>query len=388
MLKRMLHTAQQIVTHEEPHTESVLENTVNAPAQVTVKADGWQGSTDGVNVYDGGSITCTWENAEDRSINVNIGNKYIGVNFGNVFENGGYMSFYCDTDIPIKAYIAYAPVSSSTGFTEIARAYIRKGYNAFVMPSYVFNEVQTGVRIQIRKENHVESPGTPYTFTMSNMFVKTGQEEHDYEPYTGGMPSPSPAYPQDVISTSGVLKATNNGYNADKLRVSQITIPELRAIPGTDIRDELVVYPDGSGKIVRRVWEDRITSYNFTLNNENDNSISYRKRINSPKGTDKCISTHFIYKSNTCSIIIGNGENIYIKFNPKSIMPTLEALKTFLDENEVYILYELEAPIEEPLTAEQVGILRTAQYHTELIWEGLDEHLKPEVEIVAKHIGR
>lgn len=162
-----------------------------------------QETTDGVNVYAGGDITATWENAEDGSIAVNTNGIYIS-KFGNIFENGGYMSFYCDVDIPIKAYIAYSSLGSPpTNHKEIVLEYIRKGYNTFVMPSYVFNEVQTGVRIQIRKANTKESPGVPYTFTLSNIMVKVGQEEHDYEPYTGGMPSPNPDYPQEIKSVGG-----------------------------------------------------------------------------------------------------------------------------------------------------------------------------------------
>ena len=230
--------------------------------------------------------------------------------------------------------------------------------------------------------------------------LNAGDTAIPWESYTGNAPSPSPEYPQDIISVSGILKSTNNGLNGrDKLRESQITIPELRAIPGTDVRAELVVYEDGTGKIVRRVGK-RV--YDGT---ETVNMTGYKKTyIIAQSDADYnaiVASTHFAYNSvafcdtSTFVSISSYSKSVVFSvpdFSDEEKNP--EILKSFLKEQydngtPVIVFYVLATPTEELLTADQVqGILRTHQYHTEIGWEGLDEHLEPEVEVKCRVLGR
>ena len=85
------------------------------------------------------------------------------------------------------------------------------------------------------------------TYTIWPMLEK-GATAHDWEPYTGGAPSPSPDYPQEIRS---VENCAMNVSNADGTETQTAMIPvTLRGIG--DVRDELYVYADGSGKLVRR----------------------------------------------------------------------------------------------------------------------------------------
>ena len=78
--------------------------------------------------------------------------------------------------------------------------------------------------------------------------LEKGATAHDWEPYTGGAPSPSPDYPQEIKS---VENCAMNVSNADGMETQTALIPvTLRGIG--DMRDELYVYADGSGKLVRR----------------------------------------------------------------------------------------------------------------------------------------
>lgn len=102
------------------------------------------------------------------------------------------------------------------------------------------NEVYVSYYIQCK--NNVEG-----TYTTWPMFEK-GATAHDWEPYTGGAPSPSPDYPQEIKS---VENCAMNVSNADGMETQTALIPvTLRGIG--DVRDELYVYADGSGKLVRR----------------------------------------------------------------------------------------------------------------------------------------
>ena len=70
-----------------------------------------------------------------------------------------------------------------------------------------------------------------------------------YEPYVGGQPSPSPDYPQPLVAAEGRLMS--GGWTGTTL--TAVTLPVLRAIPGTDIRDTLVYIGGGQWQVTRNV---------------------------------------------------------------------------------------------------------------------------------------
>ena len=92
--------------------------------------------------------------------------------------------------------------------------------------------------------------GEEFEFTVKFM-LENGGTAHDWEPYTGGAPSPSPDYPQEIKS---VENCAMNVSNADGMETQTALIPvTLRGLG--DMRDELYVYADGTGKLVRRYPE-------------------------------------------------------------------------------------------------------------------------------------
>lgn len=70
-----------------------------------------------------------------------------------------------------------------------------------------------------------------------------------YEPYVGGQPSPSPDYPQPLVASEGSLTASGRTGTTP----TTVTLPVLRAIPGSDIRDEMAYIGGGQWKVTRRV---------------------------------------------------------------------------------------------------------------------------------------
>lgn len=96
-----------------------------------------------------------------------------------------------------------------------------------------------------------------YPVTM-NCQIEKGDTATDYEPYTGGKPSPSPDYPQKI----SVIE--NPKIVIDNVEYS-ITMPEehpyLASINGTNntIADELVIDDSGVGYVIARVFRDYIT---------------------------------------------------------------------------------------------------------------------------------
>lgn len=70
-----------------------------------------------------------------------------------------------------------------------------------------------------------------------------------YEPYVGGQPSPSPDYPQPLVAAEGALTASGRTGTTP----TTVTLPVLRSMPGSDIRDTLAYVGGGQWKVNRRV---------------------------------------------------------------------------------------------------------------------------------------
>lgn len=76
-----------------------------------------------------------------------------------------------------------------------------------------------------------------------------------YEPYVGGQPSPSPDYPQPLVAAEGSLTASGRTGTTP----TTVSLPVLRAIPGTDIRDTLEYVGGGQWQLTRKVGVVQLT---------------------------------------------------------------------------------------------------------------------------------
>lgn len=85
--------------------------------------------------------------------------------------------------------------------------------------------------------------------------LETGSVATAYEPYVGGQPSPSPDYPQPLVAAEGSLTASGRTGTTP----ATVTLPVLRAIPGTDIRDTLEYVGGGQWQVTRRVGVVQLT---------------------------------------------------------------------------------------------------------------------------------
>lgn len=81
--------------------------------------------------------------------------------------------------------------------------------------------------------------------------LEVGSVATAYEPYVGGQPSPSPDYPQPLVAAESSLMSSGRTGTTP----TTVTLPVLRAIPGTDIRDTLAYIGGGQWRVTRRVGE-------------------------------------------------------------------------------------------------------------------------------------
>ena len=207
--------------------------------------------------------------------------------------------------------------------------------------------------------------------TVDNVTIKPmialGDSIATYEPFTGGAPSPSPDYPQEIKSVENCAMTVSN---ADGTETQTALIPvTLRGIG--DVRDELYVYADGSGTLIQRVKA-------LILDGSSDEPL-----IDSGEGSSTRLYLHlpdvaqytnpnevvqamcdqyrrFSYNDNWANqnyFIVGRADwpsNVYFR-RLDSI--GLNEFREILHINPITLLYVLAEPIVTALTAEQVKAL-------------------------------
>lgn len=200
--------------------------------------------------------------------------------------------------------------------------------------------------------------GEEFEFTVKFM-LENGGTAHDWEPYTGGAPSPSPDYPQEIRS---VENCAMNVSNADGTESQAAPIPvTLRGIG--DVRDELYVYADGSGKLVQRVAVLKMADALVATGTFHAVGANYRVWIDFNK-SDRPAGYVLSKKKDLCTFLPCDAEytrdypHFYFDggglflFSPASTKD--ELISNFGTQR---LIYMLETPIETALTAEQVKAL-------------------------------
>lgn len=210
------------------------------------------------------------------------------------------------------------------------------------------------------------------TYDISNILVQIekGSEATSYEPYTGGIPSPSPDYPQEIKS---VVNPTVKVTNEDGTKSQTVTLPyTLNAIPVKSGGN----YTDQYGQqwvcdevdLERGVKVQRVTTMVFSdssgfVTEPTDNGIRFRREVKNLKKTD-------IYTADTnafCSALaLGNTGGtwftpdvftinnmiLYVRF--KNIT-SLGELQQYLQQTPMSLTAILVTPIETPLTPVEIA---------------------------------
>jgi hypothetical protein len=117
------------------------------------------------------------------------------------------------------------------------------------------------------------------------IMLEKGSEAHAYEPYTGGIPSPNPDYPQEIKS---VVNPTVKLSNEDGTQFKTVTLPyTLNAIPvesggNVTINGQQYVsdYADVErGKLVRMVSPVAVLDSGYGPGNNNSHQVPINKYI-------------------------------------------------------------------------------------------------------------
>lgn len=197
--------------------------------------------------------------------------------------------------------------------------------------------------------------------------LEKGATAHDWEPYTGGAPSPSPDYPQEIKS---VENCAMNVSNADGTETQTALIPvTLRGLG--DMRDELYVYADGTGTLIQRVKALILDGSSDEPLKDSGEGSTTRLYLHLPDvaqytNPNEVVQAmcdqyrRFSYNdswANQNYFIVGRADwpsNVYFR---RFDSIGLNEFREILYINPITLLYVLADPIETALTAEQIKAL-------------------------------
>ena len=191
-----------------------------------------------------------------------------------------------------------------------------------------------------------------------------------YEPYTGGKPSPSLEYPQEIQTISDfVVEVKNSMEEVAAPQTLDVTIPEqgFYGIPVSEggnytdtdgqqwICDEFDFTNKKFIKRTGRIEFDGSSDENWILNSATaEKTRFYINVVDADSGsTQECLCNRAIYETTnvvgTCFTASGM---FYINVDPS--ISSLELWRQYLSTHELDVIYQLETPIEYDLTSEQV----------------------------------
>ena len=207
--------------------------------------------------------------------------------------------------------------------------------------------------------------------------VEYGSEATTYEPYTGGQPSPSPDYPQEIKS---VVNPTVKVSNEDGTESQTVTLPyTLNAIPVTsggnvtiDGQQYIADYVDVErGKLVRMCKKKAVpNNVDWILQAQSANyKIGYSSKVFDDMASTKESTKKAISNLGSSSSLWSNkfcfGKSNVFWINPYANNGELTSndINNFLTEHPMEVVYPLITPIEEELTPEEIAAFKALATH-------------------------
>lgn len=217
--------------------------------------------------------------------------------------------------------------------------------------------------------------------------LNAGSTALPWEPYTGGKPSPSPEYPQELVSAGDVSVTLSDGGDGSQTLTLTGDLPGIPVDSGGNYTDpdgqqwvcnyrdwargvdvQMVHLLNCSGYVssLQRSSSPNNNAYYFTVKNSDRNPKPLA--TNSETGnTNYVLSEYFtaenVYAKNIIGIDISNiSDTVFnVRFGFGSGMQILEDAKSWLTSNTVHALYPIATPIETPIPAEELAAYKALQ---------------------------
>lgn len=229
-------------SNNEKSIPASWENTYNDHVDVQALGKGKQQTYSGKNLLNDAALR-TYSNWRDDLPGTT------GVNMGYIITDapGTYTLSWTqpeDGSFPNFFYVYVVDASGSFDYFYLTTAVVVNLSYTITVPAGGYAYVRlTGIGSEVGFRDAIAKIAT--------IQLEAGSTATAYEPYVGGQPSPSPDYPQPLVAAEGSLTASGRTDTTP----TTVTLPVLRAIPGTDIRDTLTYIGNGQWQVTRRVGE-------------------------------------------------------------------------------------------------------------------------------------
>lgn len=193
--------------------------------------------------------------------------------------------------------------------------YITKSDGAVAIPSQIYS-----ARLEIVPVNQSTDLSTPRTITVTDLMVVEGANAKPFEPYSGGVATPSPSYPQPINSVEEInVKVTGkNLLNSSDLMVTY-------NIDGNGIYSKYSHETAASDKFIRINGENIYAQYNYDGTAANNIRIGFYKEPNEASFISRVAKT----KASTVPVPAdANYMRIGFYFATKNTTETEEILKS------------------------------------------------------------
>lgn len=271
---------------------------------------------------------------------------------------------------------------------------------------YTPDGTETGIRIRVLVDKSNDA-GIEIDLT-AYVAITENERLSSWEPYTGGKPSPSPEYPQEIVSAgeSGTINVSISDSGSQSQSLTLATPNGLPGVPVTKdgnytdqngqqwVCDEIDL---GRGKYVQRVnnfvFNDKAL-FSVDIETKHENSIL----INIPVTDASNFNTlgansmlcdrlkaceHNIYSIDEVSCGYTGGANYLRVRLPISAGTEIEEIKNYLADKSFKILYIIATPIERDLTPEEIAAYKALRTYGPTTVVSNDAGAEMEVTYVA-----
>lgn len=269
-----------------------------------------------------------------------------------------------NSDVPNERYAIGLMYNTDDGRTHYLS--LQKDMPKSISVTLPENTTNLTLRLFITEFTSPTVPAGTYTVTIQGAMLTEGSEKKDWEPYTGGKPSPSPDYPQEIQSAGDDGNLSVIVKNPDNEQMQSVSFSTPNGLPGILVSAG-GNYTDETGQqwicdevdLGRGVYRQRIEYVNVVFNKLASSAThsGYRHVAtdiqNMSREHKECLCNIATY-SETAS----NGtEGIRASGEYNTIVLYYDNLTN--DNVSADVAYILSDPIETPLTAAEIAAYKS-----------------------------
>ena len=274
----------------------------------------------------------------------------------------------------------YIPVTNGSAYT-IGKKGSSRGAFYDSLKTYV-QDIPQGASMAgtwtAPSDGYIRLSGDANQVPKENFMLNAGSTALPWEPYTGGKASPSPDYPQEIV-TAGADGSIDISVSDGADQSQQLSIQTLNGLPGIPV-DSGGNFTDETGQqwvcdevdFERGVYVQRVKvkelnpddswAHTKTVLNGNNNFQILLYNADTATYSIPCFCNilpfkNIIWDDNIQNLpkIYANTREITVSFPPNSEYSSLEAFKQLLTDVKSVIYYALVTPIETLLSAEELA---------------------------------